>query len=65
MDGFEGLLRQRIAEGFHDAPEAIKVKQRAGEPQIRVQVDQWDAPILATEAFMILEAIVLFLRMRG
>lgn len=66
LNGYAELVQQRIREGFHDRPEAIKVKPTTPtDPRIRIQVDQWDAPILATEAFLVLETTILFLRMRG
>lgn len=62
----EKMVEQTIREAFHDPPEGLKIAREADRPDlVALKVTQLDADFLPREVLVLVEAVLLYLRMRA
>lgn len=62
----EPMVKQTIRDDFHDPPEGLKVNFDAQRGEVvALRVTQLDADILGREVLVLVQAVLLYLRMRG
>lgn len=60
------MVRQTVVDSFHDPPEGLKVAREGDRPDlIALKVTQLDADFLGREVLVLVEAVLLYLRMRA
>ncbi|MCB9677772.1 MAG: hypothetical protein H6737_21900 [Alphaproteobacteria bacterium] len=63
-EDLDDMIKQAIRGSFHDPPEVIRVRKEGDKDHLSVAITQLDAEILGREVVALVEAMLLYLRMR-